>query len=96
MKRILLSVKEIAQALGVSVQSIRRVYWRVEIPAYRNSKMLRFDLDQASGSFWPNGCRGSYDHAARDRRREPPTRTAASPPFGKTGALPTGIVTGGL
>ena len=45
MKRILLSVKEIAQELGVSAQSIRRAYWRREIPAYRISKMLRFDLE---------------------------------------------------
>ena len=44
MKRTLLSVKEIAQALGVSSQSIRRAYWRGDIPAYRITKILRFDL----------------------------------------------------
>ena len=69
MKRTLLSVKEIAQELGVRVQSIRRAYWRGEIPAYRISKMLRFDLERVQRNFWPKDCRGSYDQAARDRRQ---------------------------
>jgi len=43
MKRTLLSVKEIAQALGVSVQSIQRAYWRGDIPAFGISKMLPYD-----------------------------------------------------
>ena len=47
MTRTLLSVKEIFQELGVSVQSIRRVYLRREIPSYRISTMLRFNLDHA-------------------------------------------------
>ncbi len=55
MKRTLLSVKEIAQELGVSVQSIRRAYWRGEIPIYRISKMLRFDLDRAQRNFLAKG-----------------------------------------
>ena len=52
MERILLSVKEIAQELGVSVQSIRRAYWRGEIPAYRISKMLRFDLERSPANLF--------------------------------------------
>ena len=55
MKRTLLSVKEIAQELGVSVQSIRRAYWRGEIPAYRISKMLRFDLERVQRIFLAKG-----------------------------------------
>ena len=51
MKRTLLSVKEVAQELGVSAQSIRRAYWRGEIPAYRISKMLRFDPERVQRSF---------------------------------------------
>ena len=89
MKRTLLSVKEIAQELGVSVQSIRRAYWRGDIPAYRISKILRFDLERVQRIFWPKGFRGSYDHAERDRRREPATRTAM-PPIGNTGHYPQG------
>ena len=55
MKRTLLSVKEVAQELGVSAQSIRRAYWRGEIPAYRISKMLRFDLERVQGIFLAKG-----------------------------------------
>ena len=46
MKPTLLSVKEVAQELGVSVQSIRRAHWKGDISAYRICKMLRFDLEQ--------------------------------------------------
>ena len=46
MKPTLLSAKELAQELGVSVQSIRRAYWGGLIPGYRFHKMLRFDLNQ--------------------------------------------------
>jgi hypothetical protein len=45
MKPALLSVKELAHELGVSVQSIRRAYWHGLIPGYRFHKMLRFDLE---------------------------------------------------
>ena len=55
MKRTLLSVKEGAQELGVSAQSIRRAYWRGEIPAYCISKMLRFDLERVQRIFLAKG-----------------------------------------
>ena len=55
MKRTLLSVKEIAQALGVSSQSIRRAYWRGDIPAYRITKVLRFDLARVQRIFLAKG-----------------------------------------
>lgn len=44
MKPVMLSVKELAQELGVSAQSIRRAYWAGLIPGYRLQKMLRFDV----------------------------------------------------
>lgn len=44
MKPVMLSVKELAQELGVSAQSIRRAYWAGLIPGYRFQKMLRFDV----------------------------------------------------
>ena len=56
MKPTLLSVKEVAQELGVSAQSIRRAYWRGEIPASRISTMLRFDLERVQQIFWQKGC----------------------------------------
>jgi hypothetical protein len=46
MKPTLLSVKELAQELGVSTQSIRRAYWDGLIPGYRFQKMLRFDVER--------------------------------------------------
>jgi hypothetical protein len=46
MKPTLLSVKELAQELGVSTQSIRRAYWDGLIPGYRFHKMLRFDVER--------------------------------------------------
>jgi excisionase family DNA binding protein len=55
MKTTLLSVKEVAQELGVSAQSIRRAYWRGEIPAYRISKMLRFNLERVQRIFLAKG-----------------------------------------
>jgi excisionase family DNA binding protein len=55
MKLMLLSVKEVAQELGVSAQSIRRAYWRGEIPAYRISTMLRFDLERVQRIFLAKG-----------------------------------------
>jgi excisionase family DNA binding protein len=55
MKPTLLSVKEVAQELGVSAQSIRRAYWRGEIPAYRISTMLCFDLERVQRIFLTKG-----------------------------------------
>ncbi len=44
MKRTLLSVKELAVALGISELSVRRAYLKGEIPGARICRMLRFDL----------------------------------------------------
>ena len=80
MKPTLLSVKEIAQEMGVSTQSIRRAYWKGDIPAFRVCKVLRFDLERVRGIFLAKGLpadRGS--EAARDRRRLPAARPAKRP-----------------
>jgi len=69
MKRTMLSMKEVAQELGMSVQSIRGVYWRKDIPGYRIRKCCASIWTGSSENFRPKGCRGSYDHAALDRRR---------------------------
>ena len=85
MKPRLLSVKEVAQELGVSAQSIRRAYWEVDIPAYRISKMLRFDLERVQRIFLAKG----LSRIVRPRGARPPAQPAArteKPPFGKTGA----------
>ena len=75
MGRILLSVEEIAHVLGVRVQTIRRAYWRCEIPAYRISKMPRFDLGQIQRIFLTKGLRGSV----RPRAARPPAIAGGAP-----------------
>jgi Helix-turn-helix domain len=75
MGRILLSVEEIAHVLGVRVQSIRRVYWRGEIPAYRINKIPRFDLGQIQRIFLTKGLRGSV----RPRATRPPAIAGGAP-----------------
>ena len=72
MKPTKLSVKEVAQELGVSVQSIRRAYWRGDIPAYRICKMLRFDLERVQRIFLAKGLPG----IVRDNLRARPPATA--------------------
>ena len=76
MKPTLLSVKEIAQELGVSVQSIRRAYWKGDIPAYRICKMLRFDLERVQRIFLANGLPGTV----RDRQCARPPAPAGGAP----------------
>ena len=84
-----------AQELGVSAQSIRHAYWRGDIPAYRISKMLRFDLERVQRIFLAKG----LSRIVRPRGARPPAKAgdapSKTPPFGNTGALPTGIITGG-
>ncbi len=87
MKPTLLSVKEVAQELGVSAQSIRRAYWRGDIPAYRISKMLRFDLARVQQIFLEKWvARIVQPRAARPPGNAPAARHAQKPPLGKTGA----------
>jgi len=66
MKPTLLSVKEIALVMGVSTQSIRRSYWKGDIPAFRVCKMLRFDLESVRRIFLAKGLPGN--HAGQARR----------------------------
>jgi hypothetical protein len=80
MKPTLLSVKEIAQEMGVSTQSIRRAYWKGDIPAFRVCKMLRFDLERVRDIFLAKGLPADRaTQAERDRRRQPAARPAQSP-----------------
>ena len=74
MKRTLLSVKEVAQELGVSVQSIRRAYWRGDIPTYRISKMLRFDLERVQRIFLAKG----LSTIVRPRAARPPANAGGA------------------
>ena len=75
MKRTLLLVKEIAQALGVSSQSIRRAYWRGDIPAYRITKILHFDLARVQRIFLAKG----LSTIVRPRSARPPGMPGGAP-----------------
>ena len=75
MKPTLLSVKEVAQELGVSAQSIRRAYWRGDIPAYRISTMLRFNLERVQRIFLAKG----LSRIVRPRSARPPAKAGGAP-----------------
>ena len=73
MKPTLLSVKELAQELGVSTQSIRRAYWDGLIPGYRFQKMLRFDVERIRQILLERGL-----VTMRPRRARPPARAGGA------------------
>ena len=75
----LLSVKELATELGVSVDSVRRAYWKGQIPAFRICRMLRFDLERVRQLLSAKGLTGALrasavrvgDSRPRGRRQRP-------------------------
>jgi excisionase family DNA binding protein len=96
MKTKNLSIKELAAVVGVSTDTIRRAVRKGEIPATRVRTALRFDLDQVLTCMRRNaeakfGARSASAPGGSAGRAQ-----ADPPPSGNTGALPTGIVTGGL
>jgi len=46
MKPTLLSVKELAQELGISTDSVYRAYRKKEIPVAQINRMIRFNLEK--------------------------------------------------
>ena len=101
MKNELFTVKELAAELRMSVKSIQRAYRSGEIPVQWLRRMARFDLAQVRRAMERNGqgrvqrLNRNREDALRDRRHVSAARTAQKPPFGKTGALATEIITGG-
>ncbi|NOT95076.1 MAG: helix-turn-helix domain-containing protein [Nitrospira sp.] len=96
MKTSDLSIKELAAFIGVSTDTIRRAVRKGEIPATRVRTALRFDLQKVLTCMQRNveakfGARSSSAPGGTAGRAQDDT-----PPIGNTGALPTGIVTGGL
>jgi excisionase family DNA binding protein len=96
MKTSDLSIKELAAFIGVSTDSIRRAVRKGVLPATRVGTAYRFDLRHVRHQMERNA-------VVRLQRRSTsaPGGTAGRaqadpPPSGDTGALPTGIVTGGL
>ncbi len=96
MKTSDLSIKELAAFIGVSTDSIRRAVRKGEIPATRVRTALRFDIHKVLTCMRQNakarfGARSASAPGGIAGRAQ-----ADQPPSGNTGALPTGIVTGGL
>ena len=91
-----MSVKELAEFIGVSTDTIRWAFRSGEIPAIRVKTALRFDLDEVL-RYMQRNAKARYGRnpgaPGGDRR---PRAEATSPRTGNTGALPTGFVTGGL
>jgi excisionase family DNA binding protein len=91
-----LSIKELAAFIGVSTDTIRRAVRKGELPATRVGPAYRFDLRHVRHQMERNAVvrlrRGSASAPGGTAGRA----QADQPPVGKTGALPTGIVTGGL
>ena len=95
MKTSDLSIKELAAFIGVSTDTIRRAVRKGEIPSTRVRTALRFDLQEVSTYMQRNA---EARFGARSTRAPGGTAGRAQadqPPAGNTGALPTGIVTGG-
>ena len=95
MKTSDLSIKEVAAFIGVSTDTIRRAVRRGEIPATRVKTALRFDLQEVHTCMRRTaairfGARSASAPGGIAGRAQ-----ADPPPSGNTGALPTGIVTGG-
>jgi len=96
MKTKHLSIKELAAFMDVSTDTIRRAVRKGEIPATRVKTALRFDLHKVLTCLQRNA-----EARFRARPASAPGGTAGRaqadpPPSGNTGALPTGLVTGGL
>ena len=85
MKRELLTVKELAAELRMSVKSIQRAYRQGEIPVQWLCRMARFDVDQVRLAMERNGrnrvqrFNDNSAQAARDCRQSPASRQENAP-----------------
>ena len=95
MKTKHLSIKELAAFIGVSRDTIRRAVRKGEIPATRVKTVLRFDLQKVLTCMRRNAEAKFGAHSADAPGGTAGRAQADQPPAGNTGALPTGIVTGG-
>jgi len=89
MKRTLLSVKELAQELGISTDFVYRAYQSGEIPGAQIARTIRFDLVlvrramEARANAMPNSqCAKRRATAGISRRRSQPKRQMEPLPAG--------------
>ena len=90
-----LSIKELAAFIGVSTDTIRRAVRKGEIPVTRVGTAYRFDLPQVRDQMERNAIVHLQKETAGATAGGGRRRAQPSPRIGKTGALPTEIVTGG-
>ena len=95
MKTSDLSIKELAAVIGVSTDTIRRAVRTGEIPVTRVRTALRFDLHKVLTCMRRNAEARVGAPSASAPGGTAGRAQADPPPSGNTGALPTGIVTGG-
>jgi len=94
----LISIKQLAERLGVSTDTIRRAAKSGLIPSTREGTAYRFDWLKVRQAMERRAnemrARRSMPASAPGGRCRP--RAAPSPPVGNTGAVTTPLVTGGL
>jgi len=91
-----LSIKELAAYVGVSTDTIRRAVRKGALPATRVGTAYRFNLRQVRHQMERNALVHLQKGSASAPGGTAGRAQADQPPAGNTGALPTGIVTGGL
>jgi hypothetical protein len=73
-KKILMTVKELSVALGISEKSIRRAYWKGQLPGERICRLILFDVEVVRQVMRANG--------APRQRAQGAVRVGASRPRG--------------
>lgn len=91
-----LSTKELAAIIGVSTDTVRRAVRKGEIPSVRVGAAYRFDLRKVSSQMERNAILCLTRRSASAPGGTAGRAQADPPPSGNTGALPTGIIPGGL
>jgi excisionase family DNA binding protein len=85
MKRRYLSVKELAEELGVHEDTIYRAHLKNVIPVKRVCKVLRFDLEKVLKAFAAHGRKTSSKESKRTTGGASRRRAATSPRSVKRG-----------
>lgn len=91
-----MSVKELAEFIGVSTDTIRRAFRKGEIPAIRVRTALRFDLNEVLRYMQRNADAHYGRNLGAPGGNRRPRAEATSPRTGNTGAQTTAIIPGGL
>lgn len=86
----LLTAKELAMELGVSLNTVMRAFHRGQIPGERIGRLIRFDLPRVRKVMRQRGRPEKADGAGAVRIGASRPRGAGTPPTSKTGALRAG------